>query len=134
MLRGLDFLICQLFIGFPALLIVGTMIALRWMQSATKKPRSIEPSLVALTVALLPDFVMLVSLFTKDRLIPVIPNSDNVLLFSKWQIISGVLIALAISVSLFERRVGKSANLRASLILLSIHVAGTVLFFSDSLF
>jgi hypothetical protein len=131
-LSGLWFLICTLLITIPALLIVGAMITFRWARSFTETPGKVSPSLVVLTVALLPNVVMLVNLFT-GFLIRVIPNSDNVPLFSSWQIISGVLIALALFLSLSEKKEGKNVSLWASLILLSIHGAGTALFFSDTL-
>jgi hypothetical protein len=108
------------------------MITFSWARGFTETPGAVAPSLVMLTVALLANVVMLVNLFT-GFLIRVIPNSDNVPLFSGWQILSGILIALALFLSLSERKQGKDVGLWASLILLLIHGAGTALFFSDTL-
>lgn len=132
MLSGLRFLICQFLILAPAVLIVGGLVGREWVQSLDVKPRAVRPALIALTIALLPDFFMLVSLFTGDRIIPIVPNSDNMPLFSSWQVISGILIAIAVSLSFIERKNGRNHSLRASLILLFIHGAVTLLFFSDT--
>lgn len=132
MLIGLRFLICQLLILGPAVLIVGGLVGGEWVRSLNVKPRAIAPALIALTIALLPDFFMLVSLLTGDRIIPIVANTDNMQVFSSWQVISGILIAIALSLSLFKRRNGRNQSLRASLILLFIHGAVTLLFFSDA--
>lgn len=132
MLSGLWFRICEILIIGPSLLIVGAMTNMGWSRHLAMKPRNKAASLIALTIALVPDFVLFISLLTRDRLIHVVPGSDNVPLFSEWQIISGLLIVLALSLSLFERKEVKAITLRGSLTLLLIHGAGTLLFFSDS--
>jgi hypothetical protein len=128
MLAGLELPICVLLIAFPSVVFVGAVTALGWARNKTKTP----PSLVALAVALLPDLVMVVDLFTGFRIVPVVANSDNATLFAQWQIVSAILIAVALWLALFEREGVNKTSLRGSLILLSIHGAGTLLFFSDS--
>src|ERR1700759_4839292 len=124
MLAGLWFLTCLLVITGPALLFVGTMAGFGWTRTLDTKPRTLPPSLIVLTVALVPDLVMLVNLFAGFRIIHVMPNSDNVPLFSTWQILSGILIALALSLSLFQKGGTNKATLQACLILLLIHGTG----------
>lgn len=132
MLTGLWFAICTLLVTIAALLVVGTLIAGSWVQSMTETSAAMPASLVAVTVALTVDLVVLVNLFMPLPIIHGIPGSDNVPLFSEWQVISGVLIVLALCLSLFEGKEVNKATCRASLILLMIHGAGTLLFFSDS--
>jgi hypothetical protein len=134
MLSGLWFLVCTLLIIVPTLLIVGAIVTLQWTRKTGKAPARVSLSLVAMTLALLPDFLMLVNLFTGFRIIRVIPNSDNVPLFVQWQIASGSLLALTLVLSCFERMEVKKLILQGSLIFLMIHGAGTLLFFIDSVF
>lgn len=132
MLRGLWFAICTLLVTIAALIVVGTLIAKSWVQSMTEKRAAKPASLVAVSVALIVDLVALVNLFKPLPIIHGIPGSENVSLFSEWQVVSGVLIVLALCLSLFEGKEVNKVTRRASLLLLMIHGVGTLLFFSDS--
>lgn len=126
---ALWFIVCYFFIIGASLLIVGSIVAFQWTRSLHRSPHAVAPSLIALTGALLPDLVMFVNVLTGLRIIHVIPNHDNALLFSGWQIVSGILILLAISLHLAEGKQVNRITFWGSVILLVIHGAGTALFF-----
>lgn len=129
MLHGIWHVICRLIIECSTLLIVAPLAVIGWVRCFVVKPRTVAPSLVALTLALLLDVLMLINPWTNFQIIHEIPNDDDVQLFVEWQAISGVLTIAAISLSVFEKRIiDKVMTLCGSIILLVIHAAGTAIF------
>lgn len=58
-LSGLEFLICEILIFGPSLLIVGAMTIMGWSKYLAIKPRNEAAPLIALTIALVPDLYCL---------------------------------------------------------------------------
>lgn len=132
MLSGVWFAVCALLIIGPALLIVGVLVGLGWSRTVGARPRPVAWSLVALTVALIPDLLMLVYPFMNLGATDMISRGGYAPLFSAWQVLSGSLAGVTLFLSLAEGRDANRTTFRGSILLLLIHGAGTLLFFSDS--